>query len=174
MVIPKCCEGYEIKAHVGCVPICNITCASRICTAPNVCQVVDDYDEEFSTSRTEVDYYDENGPETSTPEQEAIIEQVTTEIVLYAEEQPMETTFAVEEEVEGVTKASVSGEGDEGKSEKEAEQAIGKDRFNWILWSSVFSAAVTFCVIGYVIYAQVMKSKVTQVGAVDQVVTYSK
>lgn len=173
MVIPKCCEGYEIKAHVGCVPICNITCASRICTAPNVCKVVDEYDEEFSTSRTEVDYYDENGSETSTPEQEAIIEQVTTEIAQYVEEGPMETTFAVEEEVEGVTKASIDGdgEGNEGQPGAEAEEATKENKFNWILWASVFSAAVTFCVIGYVIFAHVMKSKVTQV---DQVVSYSK
>lgn len=170
MVIPKCCEGYEIKAHVGCVPICNITCASRVCTGPNVCKVVDEYDEEFSTSRTEVDYYDENASETSTPEQEAIIEQVTTEIAQYAEEEPMETTFAVDEEVEGVTKASIDGDG-EGQPGAEAEEATEKNKFNWILWSSVFSAAVTFCVIGYVIFAHVMKSKVTQV---DQVVSYSK
>lgn len=165
--VPKCCEGYENIISGRCTPICNIRCASGVCSAPNVCKEVE-LEETASTITPETDYYDENSSETSTPEEE-LVEMTTTK----PSEEPAEVTAGTDgNTVEVTTWTNVD---EEGSGENTGPLEEETQHINWILWASVASAALTLCAIGYIVFAKMLRhKKMTQVGSIEQVVSYSK
>lgn len=165
-----------------CVVICNVYCSSGACSEPNVCVPVNisasEY--EFTTSKADMDYYDENeSAETSTTERETLSEQATESSA--AEEGSVTERSGKPSPVPDV-KIEVSTSGpathypivddqfwDEGSVENLEEN---QGATNWILWVSLSLFGLTICSIGFLVFVKVIKRKGSS-DVIERVVTYS-
>lgn len=144
----------------GCVPECHLLCPPESCTAPNTCQ--DTNSEEYTTTKADLDYYDEDELENSTTDEGILANRLTTQLPL----DPTETTIFIESEAEGTTWASANDSSESSQSESIADPGADKEESQsndvqptsrWILWVSISSVGVV--AICFVIYLQVTKAK---------------
>lgn len=139
-----------------------------------------------TTNKADLDYYDENDEETSTPQ----TEEIEDEEIPQGNDHPegrivIETTTwgdEVTEITEGNSQCSSGGCGNESQSVPNIEEQIidgggeseghsqSKKR-NWILWVSVSGVLMSLSLIGYIIYVKLIRT--TRGGCDDHVVEYS-